>query len=395
MLKKIHIDDLEIGMFVEKYGSGTFREPFSFPNQEITSVEQIESLRVSGATEVFINPEKGACVVVEAEAGKPSTFVAVAPRVAFADEIPVAAKVYTQALKQARQMMVAVRRDGNLGDVAAAEDVVGEVAQSIARNESAAVCLAKLRGRDEYLLRHSVNVCVLAMVYGRHLGLDEAAVLQLGMAGLCHDAGKARLPENIVNKPGELTLWERKVVHSHAVESFRLLQGHPGVAPEVLRAVLEHHERFDGTGYPRGLLGGEMHLYSRILSISDVFDAMTSDRPQAKAKPAAEAFRLMYSRRNKDFEDRCIEHFIKALGIFPVGSFVRLSNGHYAVVSEVNSDFPLKPSVKVVLDAKLRPRRAEVVDLSVTPTSELHERLEIVECLDPRTYKIDVLRLLS
>ena len=143
------------------------------------------------------------------------------------------------------------------------------------------------------------------------------------MAGLYHDIGKARLPETLLNKPGKLTAWERKVAHSHSVEGYRLLQSQPDVPRAVLHAVLEHHERFDGRGYPRGLGDGEMHLFARVVSIVDVYDAITSDRPYAKARPAAEAFRVMYSMRNKDFGANYLEHFIKSLGIFPVGSFVR------------------------------------------------------------------------
>ncbi len=396
MLRKIHIDDLEIGMFVEKYGEGTFREPLAFPRQEVTSVEQIEFFRKSGAVEVFIDPARGAGGEAPAEVwpDEPVDFVGLERKVAFSDEIPVASKVYAEAVRHAREVMEMARNAGRV-EYSASAPVVDDIVASVERNESAAICLSKLRARDEYHYTHAVNVSLLAVIFAKHLGLDDRAVRDLGMAGLYHDIGKARLPEALLNKPGRLLPWERKVAHSHAVEGYRLLQGQPDVPRPVLHAVLEHHERFDGKGYPRGLADGELHLFARVIAIADVYDAITSDRPYAKAKPAAEAFRVMYSMRNKDFGARYLEHFIKSLGIFPVGSFVRLNNGHYAVVCEANSDQPLRPSVKIVFDAKFRPRRAEVVDLATAQATDLADRLEIVETLDPRGRKIDVMRLLT
>lgn len=394
MLKRIHIDDLEIGMFVEKYGSGTFREPLAFPRQEVLSVEQIEYFRKNGAVEVYIDVAKGAGGEIEVWPQEAIEFFGLERKVPFTDEIPVASKVYAEAVRHSRDLMEMARQSARV-DYAASAPVVDDIVQSVERNESAAVCLTKLRARDEYHYTHAVNVAVLAVIFGKHLGLDGQAVRDLGLAGLYHDIGKARLPEALLNKPGKLAPWERKVAHSHSVEGYRLLQAQPGVPRAVLHAVLEHHERFDGRGYPRGLADGEMHLFSRVVSIVDVYDAITSDRPYAKAKPAAEAFRVMYSMRNKDFGANYLEHFIKSLGIFPVGSFVRLNNGHYAVVCEANSDQPLRPTVKVVFDAKFRPRRAEIVDLAQAQATDLADRPEIVETLDPRVQKIDVMRLLT
>lgn len=394
MLKKIHIDDLEVGMFVEKYGAGTFREPLAFPRLEVVSVEQIDFFRKNGAVDVFIDVSKSAGGVVEVWPEEPVEFVGLERKVAFADEIPVASKVYAEAVRHAREIMEAARQSGRI-DYSASTALVEGMVASVERNESAAVSLSRLRARDEYHYTHAVNVSLLAIVFGKHLGLGQSQVRDLGMAGLYHDIGKACLPESILNKPGKLSLWEEKIAHSHSVEGYRLLKGQPDVPQAVLHAVLEHHERFDGKGYPRGLADGEMHLFARVVSIVDVFDAITSDRPYAKAKPAAEAFRVMYSMRNKDFGANYLEHFIKSLGIFPVGSFVRLNNGHYAVVCEANSDQPLRPSVKVVFDAKFRPRRAEVVDLAQAQATDLADRLEIVESLDPRAHRIDVMRLLT
>ncbi|EPR35753.1 metal dependent phosphohydrolase [Alkalidesulfovibrio alkalitolerans DSM 16529] len=393
-LRRIHIDDLEVGMYVEKYGQGTFKDPFAYPRQEIVAVEQIEFMRKSGAVDVFIDPGRGVGGTIAPDSGLPLEFLALEHKIPFVDELPVAAAIHAKTLRHARDLMDAARRHGRL-DHAASREIVSDIAASVDRNESAAACLAKLGARNGYHVAHLVNVGILAVLFARHLGMSEAETHEFGLAGLYHDIGKARLPEAILNKPGPLSPWERKLARSHAVEGYRLLRETDGISEAVAGAALEHHERPGGKGYPRGLGDGETHLYGRLLAVIDVFDAITSDRPYARAKPAAEAFRLMYSMRGKEFETRILELFIKSMGIFPVGSFVRLNNGHYAVVCEANSDQPLRPSVKLVFDPRLRPCRAEFVDLADASGPDGRNRLEIHENLDPRLFGVDVLRLLT
>ncbi|WP_035104223.1 HD-GYP domain-containing protein [Desulfohalovibrio reitneri] len=396
MIRRIKLDELKIGMFVERFGAGTWDEPVSSPRMPITTIEQIESLRRRGVVEVEIDTEKGLALddAVRDKGGDALPFVQVPPKVPFADEIPVASKVYTEGLRYARQIMESARRDGII-DQAAAEAVVDDLGDSVRRNESAAVSLTRLRSTLEYEYHHAVNCSILALVFGMHLGMDGEDLRRLGVGALLHDVGKARLPENLLSKPGRLYGEELRRAYDHALEGYNLLKRQRKSDARVLSVVLQHHERYDGQGYPTGLRGEDIHPAARIVGVVDAYDAMTSERPYARARTPSETFRVMYQQRDKQFQGAYVEHFIKSMGIYPVGSFVRLSNGHYGVVCETNAQQPLRPSVKIVFDDKMRQRRAEVVDLAERARGPEPQRLEIAESLDPRDYKIDVMRLLG
>jgi len=261
------------------------------------------------------------------------------------------------------------------------------------RNEAAAVTLFKLRGFDEYTYTHSINVSILAVLLGKHLGLDKPTLLKLGLAGMYHDVGKARIPESILNKPGKLTPAEFQAMKAHPLEGYNVMKGQADLDPEILRAVVEHHERHDGSGYPRGVRGEDISRFSRIISVVDVYDALTSRRVYKGAMAPAKALGMMYQWRDKDFPHNAIENFIRCVGVFPVGSFVRLSGGEFGIVASTNPVRPTKPEIKVVLDAKMRPQLARVLDLEAlegTPQAQ-----DIAEVLNPADHKIDLERFFS
>jgi len=260
--------------------------------------------------------------------------------------------------------------------------------ESVFRNESAAVTLFKLRGFDEYTYTHSINVSLLAILLGKHLELDKPTLLKLGLAGMYHDVGKARIPEAILNKPGKLTEAEFQVMKAHPLEGYKIMVDQPDLDPEILRAVVEHHERFDGTGYPRALIGDAIGRFSRIIAVVDVYDALTSRRVYKDAMVPAKALGVMYQWRDKDYPPHAIENFIRCIGVFPVGSFVKLSGGEFGIVANVNPQRPTKPEVKVVMDAKMRPQIPRTLDLWGLEGSD--QAQDIAQVLNPAEFKIDL-----
>ncbi len=371
MQQRIKRSALKPGMHVVSHGTGTFDDPLVRVNRPLLTEADIAACVPSHVDSVVIETGPQA-------ASAPASL---------SDELPVARKLYADALSHVKSFVDDVRKGTDI-DYRKATPLVESFIESVFRNESAAVTLFKLRDFDEYTYTHSINVSLLAVLLGKHLGLGKPALLKLGLAGMYHDVGKARIPEAILNKPGKLTEAEFQVMKSHPLEGYKLMVGQPDQDPEILRAVVEHHERFDGTGYPRGLTGDAIGLFSRIIAVVDVYDALTSRRVYKDAMAPAKALGMMYQWRDKDFPPGAIESFIRCIGVFPVGSFVRLSGGEYGIVAGVHPERPTKPEIKVVLDAKMRPQLPRMLDLlalSGTPQAQ-----EISQVLDPAECNIDL-----
>jgi putative nucleotidyltransferase with HDIG domain len=312
-------------------------------------------------------------------------------RVPLEEEIVRADKIYGQAVDYARGFLDDVR-SGRAFDHRASEPVVDGFIDSVFRNESAASALCKLRNYDEYTYTHSINVAVLSIILGKHIGLDRDKLRLLGMAGMFHDVGKAVIPESILNKPGKLSDREMDVMRTHPREGFDILSKQPDMPPLVARAALEHHERFDGNGYPQKLKGEGISLISRIVGVVDVYDALTSKRVYKAPLPPGKVLGMMYQWRLSDFHPNIVEHFIKSLGIYPVGSFVRLSDGEFAIVMDHNPNAPLRPTVKIVYDYRMRPRPFRLVNLA-NPASN-RKALLISDIVNARDHNIDVAKLM-
>lgn len=294
--------------------------------------------------------------------------------------------IYAQAVLYSKATAQAAR-EGLGVDLSRAKPHVDAILECLQRDASALVSILKLKSHGDYAHTHGVNVCVYALIFGLRQDLPAEPLHDLGLAALLHDIGNSALPLSILEKPGRLTPEEYRVVMTHPVAGFRLLAASGELPSDVGRSVLEHHERYRGQGYPKGLAGDQISPLARIISICDVYDAMTSDRCYHRAMTPAEVLSKMYAWKAKDFDPHFVDLFIKCVGIYPEGSFVRLKDGRVGMVVRNNPQHLLYPKVRIFIHsdgAIIRPRLLNLAERQ----GEVSAR--IVGAFDPKEYGLDV-----
>ncbi|TZE83095.1 HD-GYP domain-containing protein [Calorimonas adulescens] len=230
--------------------------------------------------------------------------------------------------------------------------IVDNIMDDILANQDVMISLTDIRSVNDYTFAHSVNVCVLSLILGTSLGYDHLRLRELGVGALLHDIGKNMIPNDIINKPGPLTPEEFELVKKHTTFGFDILKGNAGISSLTAYVALAHHERYDGTGYPRGIKGDDIHEFARIVSVADVFDAITSNRPYKKRENPHVAVEYLISMEGHQFDPAMVPKLLERIAVYPVGSTVKLSDGTIGLVVEVNRYMPTRPKVKPIYDCR-------------------------------------------
>ncbi|WP_421197653.1 HD-GYP domain-containing protein [Aeromonas enteropelogenes] len=271
-------------------------------------------------------------------------------------------------------------------DITPLAEVAEEMVDTMFTHGDAMLCLARIRAKDAYLMEHSMNVAILLANFGRYLGLERSILKELTLGGLLHDVGKIMTPDEVLHKPGKLTDEEFAIMRQHVVHSYGILKNTKGITATMLEVAANHHERLDGSGYPRKLKGDQLSLHTRMSCIVDVYDAITADRVYKTGMQPTQAFRILLKGINQHFDAELVTKFIKCMGVYPVGTLVMLSNQRLAIVMQRNEQQPLKPVVKVIYHATQR-HYLEVQWLDLAK-SNVQESIE--STVDPKEYGINL-----
>lgn len=371
MLKKIRIEQLQVGMYVHTLCGAWLAHDFWRTSFLVDTTEVLTKLRASPVQEVWIDTRKGLNTTQALPASVLAAFAEDTTPASLNQELERASAMCDEA-SDAVMRMFSEARMGRALDLSTASTLVQAVCSSVERHPDALISMARLKTSDNYTYMHSVAVCGLMVALARKMELSEAQIMQAGMAGLLHDMGKAHSDPNILNKPGALTDEEFKHMQRHPVKGFLMLQG--SVQDEgVLDACLHHHERMDGKGYPHGLAGNDIRLLTRMTTICDVYDAITSDRPYKKGWAPGVALQRMAQWCHTHLDAQIFETFVKAIGLYPVGSLVRLQSGLLGVVCAPAQNSMSTPQVAAFYHIGLQRmlRSAKLLDLEKLPDERI------------------------
>jgi len=404
MIKKIPVERLRPGMFLHNLNAGWMSHPFIRNRFVVADECAVQKICEAGIHEVYIDTTRGlddANAPTEAEV---NLQLMEEMQEAVQTDAPYRCTTVAEELANARRLrsratgvIRSVMRDAKMGqslNLEQIDELVNAVIESVMRNDSALLLLLRVRAQNDYTLVHSVAVCTLMVSFCHALNCDRSTLHQAGVGGLLHDVGKVQIPLEILNKPGRYSEDEFNVMRGHPQHGYDLLRQMPDIGSEPLDIVLHHHERMDGSGYPRSQQGEDLSRMARMAAIADVYDAITSDRCYHTALPPTAALKKMWEWSKFHFDPALMRAFMTTVGIYPVGTLVKLESGRIAVVVEPHESEVLKPKVRAFFSTKAGTHiPAQLIDLSRPFGAGGGDR--IVGYEDPRKWNLDALRYLT
>jgi len=401
MIKRIPIAALKVGMYIADLNNDWIPHNTQRKKGVIKREETIEKIRRMGVQYVYIDVEKG----LDSQDSETAQEVdqrneqalqnageqrpGIQHKVALTEEIVIAQRIHSQAQGLVGSFMNNVKMGAAI-DIAPIHQLADELQNSVLRNANALSCLGRIREKDNYLLEHSVNLSVLMSLFGNYRNLPADVLHQTVVGALLHDLGKILTPDDILHKPGRLTAEEFEVMKLHARHSRDILASTEGIGEIAVITAAQHHEKMDGSGYPEGLEGDEITEYGRMVAITDVYDAITSDRVYHKGMTPSQGLKKLLEWSGDHLDPNLVKQFIRCIGLYPVGSLVLLESGRLGVVVETNDQDQRLPVVRVMYHTKFRlPITVETIDLARAGNQD-----RIVRAVDPEDYKLDVRKFL-
>ncbi|TLX61983.1 HD-GYP domain-containing protein [Stutzerimonas nosocomialis] len=363
--RRVDVARLELGMYVCELDRPWSETTFLFQGFPLLRLSDLNAVRkrcdyvyVDDTRRVALNPiEQSAPVALKPTARRERV------REPLYAEIDHARTAFQDSSLVLGELLADVQQ-GRPIDTSACQAAVRRNLESLLRNESAMLWLTRLKDQDVYTSLHCLSVSIMAMGFGNHLQLSDAELELLGLGGLLHDVGKVRIDPDVLNKPGKLTAEEFAHVKLHPVFGYEALKGQADIPVAAAQAAYGHHERLDGKGYPQGVAERQIPFMTRIITIVDAFDAITSHRSYDKPRPVQVAFDILREGSGTQFDSKLVRDFIQWLGVFPVGTLVELHTGEVALVLEKHDRLQLRPRVVVLRDADKQPCEPRYLDLA-------------------------------
>ena len=358
MTKRVAVGELQFGMYVAELDRPWTETPFMFQGFVLRTHEELEILG-KHCRYVFVDLDHREVDSRVIDTVPPKTRARVDLRrsgklrwndvAAVEHEYPRAAASYGAADGMLREYVGALR-SGKALTGNRLNEAVSVVTESVLRNPDAMLLFSKLREKGGYTESHALDCAIYMTAFGRFLDMSRDDILLLGYLGLLQDVGKLKLPSALLEKPGRLTSIEYHIAQRHVEYSAEILRATPGLPRQLADSAMLHHERLDGSGYPRRLKGNEIGLIGSIAGIVDTFDALTAERPYARPISPSDTLKMLYRARGKLFDTYVVEQFIRCIGIFPLGSVVELNGGEIGIVIAQNRAKRLQPRVMLVQD---------------------------------------------
>ena len=394
-MKSINIKELQPGMFVvsvlEQTGSVQVKTQGWVKTQK-----SIDKLASAGILTVEVDPDRTLDLSTSQDGiTTPDSDIQNAAEhekdpwhksTAMSAELSQAVKLVEEA-KALQAKAFADLKAGNPIDVDVFKEVATNFIDSIFRNQDALSCIAMIKQKDAYLLEHSINVATLISIFAKHLRLDREVIKELATGALLHDIGKIKVDDAVLNKPGKLSDNEFEQMKQHAQFSYDIVD-EAGLSSISCEIAGFHHERLDGSGYPNGLCNSEISQFVRMASIVDVFDALTAERVYKKALTPIQAFKILRENSPQHFDEKLLNEFINCIGLYPVGSLVKLKSQRIGMVVSSNPEQPLRPVVKIFYSAKSMYHIAvEDIDLA-----EKRCKDELEAAIKPEEFGLDLIK---
>lgn len=356
---KLPVSDLALGMYISGLDRPWEETPFLYQGFLLERISDLTLLQET-CDYVFIDLVEESTTTDSGSETKKRYYI---NKISVNREIPKAITTFKTAQQEMHLMLKGLKLGAAI-DIDKTKSVVSTCVESILRNQDALTFLAKIKHSDECTAEHSLQVCMLAISFAKHLGLAEFELENIGVCALLHDIGTVKIPEDILNKKGKLTDNEFRIYQQHPLFGKNLLMSKSSLYSGVVDVAYTHHERVDGKGYPRGIKGDKIPFFSKIIAIVDAYTNLTADGRHGLPLPSIEALRILYDRRNTYYDSALVLQFIKLMGVYPPGNIVEMSNGEVGIILSAGSRYKLRPKVLLVLDHNKQPAPKTVVDLA-------------------------------
>ncbi len=390
MHQKMDVNDLRVGMLVVELDIPWEESPFMFQGVELKSPADVLAVQEACSFVYVDYDEFSLQKAAPAGTGLPATPRSNTQRydVEVEDEFENAKEVHEMANRTVSTLFEEIRLGAEV-DSAKVKQAVNGCVESIVRNPDASVWLTRIQAKSETTAQHSMNVAALSIVIGKALNMSQRELEDVGACGMLHDVGKTSVSSEVIAKPGPLTAEEQIEMRKHCRYGRDILMSTKSVLSGVADVAHAHHERIDGTGYPRSLDDDRIPKYAKIVAIAEAYDTMTTRQVYREAISPSVALQELYAGRGTQFEEEYVVRFIDAIGIFPPGSIIEMVNGEVGIVLANTTD-KLRPRVIMILDDEKEASLQRIVDLSQMETDDKGDVYQIKTTHSDGAFGIDI-----